>query len=87
MFFVVPVTFSDMFILNINVFFGIYSFDLIRILLNKLCKYMLFHYFLFLFISLVWVVFILKKNCIAFLVNLLTKSVFVYFKNLRFRSF
>ena len=61
MFFVVPVTFSDMFILNINVFFGIYSFDLIRILLNKLCKYMLFHYFLFLFISLVWVVFVLKK--------------------------
>ena len=52
MFFVVPVTFSDMFILNINVFFGIYSFDLIRILLNKLCKYILFHYFLFLFISL-----------------------------------
>ena len=42
-FFVVPVTFSDMFILYINVFFGIYSFDLIRILLNKLCKYMLFH--------------------------------------------
>ena len=54
MFFVVPVTFSNMFILNINVFFfGIYSIDLIRILLNKLCKYMLFHYFLFLFISLV----------------------------------
>ena len=54
MFFVVPVTFSDMFILNINVFYGIYSFDLIRVLLNKLCKYMLFHYFfLFLFISLV----------------------------------
>ena len=53
MFFVVPVTFSNMFNLNINVFFGIYSFDLIRILLNKLCKYMLFHYFLFLFISLV----------------------------------
>ena len=52
MFFVVPVTFSDMFILNINVL-GIYLFDLIRILLNKLCKYMLFHYFLFLFISLV----------------------------------
>ena len=51
MFFVVPVTFSDMFILKINVFFGIYSFDLIRILLNKLCKYMLFHYFLFLFKS------------------------------------
>ena len=48
MFFVVPVTFSDMFILNINVFFGIYSFDLIGILLIKLCKYMLFHYFLFL---------------------------------------
>ena len=48
MFFVVPVTFSDMFILNINgVFFGIYSFDLIRMLLNKLCKYMLFHYFCF----------------------------------------
>ena len=87
MFFVVPVTFSDMFILNINVFFGIYSFDLIRIFLNKLCKYMLFHYFLFLFISLVRVVFVLKKNCIAFLVYLLTKSVFVYFKNLRFCSF
>ena len=31
MFFVVPVTFSDMFILNINVCFGIYSIDLIRI--------------------------------------------------------
>ena len=41
MFFVVPVTFSDVFILNINAFLGIYSFDLIRILLNKLCKYML----------------------------------------------
>ena len=67
MFFVVPVTFSDMFILNINVFFGIYSFDLIRILLNKLCKYMLFHYFLFLFISLVWVVFVLKKTVLRFL--------------------
>ena len=54
MFFVVPVTFSDMFILNVNVVvFCIYAFDLIRILLNKLCKYMLFHYFLFLFISLV----------------------------------
>ena len=54
MFFVVPVTFSDMFILIIIVFLGgIYSFDLIRILLNKLCKYMLFHYILFLFISLV----------------------------------
>ena len=52
MFFVVPVTFSDMFILNINVFFGIYSFDLIRILLNKLCKYMLFHFFfVFIYIS------------------------------------
>ena len=67
MFFVVPVTFSDMFILNINVFYGIYSFDLIRILLNKLCKYMLFHYFLFLFISLVWVVFVLKKTVLRFL--------------------
>ena len=87
MFFVVPVTFSDMFILNINVFFGIYLFDLIRILLNKLCKYMLFHYFLFLFISLVLVVFVLKKNCTGFLVNLLTKSEFVYFKNLRYCSF
>ena len=43
MFFVVPVTFSDMFILHINDFLGIYSFDLIGILLNKLCKYMLFH--------------------------------------------
>ena len=53
MFFVVPVTFSDMLILNINDFLGIYSFDLIRILLNKLCKYMFFHYFWFLFISLV----------------------------------
>ena len=53
MFFVVPVTFSNIFILNINVFLGIYSFDLIRILLNKLRKYMLFHYFMFLFISLV----------------------------------
>ena len=67
MFFVVPVTFSDMFILNINVFFGIYSFDLIRILLNKLRKYMLFHYFLFLFISLVWVVFVLEKTVLRFL--------------------
>ena len=64
MFFVVPVTFSDMFILNINVFFGIYSFDLISILLNKLCKYMLFQYFLFLFIFLVWVVFVLKKKTV-----------------------
>ena len=43
MFFVVPVTFSDMFILYINDFFGIHSSDLIRILLNKLGKYMLFH--------------------------------------------
>ena len=67
MFFVVPVTFSDMFILNIDVFFVIYSFDLIRILLNKWCKYMLFHYFLFLFISLVWVVFVLKKTVLRFL--------------------
>ena len=75
-----------MFILNINGFFGIYSFDLIRILLNKLCKYMLFHYFLFLFISLVSSI-CSEKNCIAFLVNLLIKSVFVYFKNLRFCSF
>ena len=87
MFFVVPVTFSDMFILNINVFFGIYSFDLIRILLNKLCKYMFFHYFLF-FIYISGVSSICSdKNCIAFLVYLLTKSVFVYFKNLRFCSF
>ena len=67
MFFVVPVTFSDMFILNINVCFRIYSIDLIRILLNKLSKYMLFHYFLFLFISLVWVVFVLKKTVLRFL--------------------
>ena len=67
MFFVVPVTFSDMFILNIYVLFGIYSFDLIRILLNKLCKYMLFHYFWVLFISLVWVVFVLKKTVLHFL--------------------
>ena len=28
-----------------------------------------------------------EKNCIAFLVNLLTKSVFVYFKYLRFAAF
>ena len=75
MFFVVPVTFSDMFILN--VFYGIYSFDLIRILLNKLCKYMLFHYF-FVFIYISGVSSICsEKNCIAFLVYLLTKSVFV----------
>ena len=47
--------------------FGIYSFDLIRILLNKLRKYMLFHYFLFLFISLVRVVFVLKKTVLRFL--------------------
>ena len=88
MFFVVPVTFSDMFILNINVLFGIYSFDLIRILLNKLCKYMLFHYFfVFIYISGVSSLCSEKKNCIAFLVYLLTKSVFVYFKNLRFCSF
>ena len=51
MFFVVPVTFSNLFILNINVFLAFIR--LIRILLNKLCKYMLFYYFLFLFISLV----------------------------------
>ena len=86
MFFVVPATFSDMFILNINVFWGINSFDLIRILLNKLCKYMLFHYFFFIYISGVSSI-CSEKNCIAFLVNLLTKSVFVYFKNLRFCSF
>ena len=86
MFFVVPVTFSDMFILNINVFFGIYSFDLISILLNKLCKYMLFHFFVCIYISGVSSI-CSEKNCIAFLVNLLTKSVFVYFKNLRFCSF
>ena len=60
MFFVVPVTFSDMFILNINVFF-IYISGV-----SSICS---------------------EKNCIAFLVNLLTKSVFVYFKNLRFCSF
>ena len=53
MFFVVPVTFSDMFILYINVFFCIYSFDFIRIVLNKFLEYMLFHNFLFLFMSLV----------------------------------
>ena len=76
-----------MFILNINVFFGIYLFDLIRILLNKLCKYMLFcHFFVFIYISGVRSI-CSEKNCIAFLVNLLTKSVFVYFKNLRFCSF
>ena len=64
MFFVVPVTFSDMFILNINVFYGIYSFDLIRILL-------------FIYISGVSSICSEKKNCIAFLLYLLTKSVFV----------
>ena len=53
MFFVVPVTFSDMFILNINVFLAFIRLTSFRILLDKLCKYMLFHYFLFLFISLV----------------------------------
>ena len=70
MFFVVPVTFSDMFILNINVFFGIYSFDLIWILLNKLCKYMLFHYFfVFIYISCVSNrnLFVLKKTVLRFL--------------------
>ena len=51
MFFVVPVTFSNMFILNINVFFGIYSFDLIRILFNKLCKYVISLFFVFIYIS------------------------------------
>ena len=87
MFFVVPVTFSNMFILNINVFFGIYSFDLIRILLNKLCKYNVISlFFVFIYISGVSSI-CSEKNCIAFLVYLLTKSVFVYFKNLRFCSF
>ena len=51
MFFVVPVTFSDMFILNINVFFGIYSFDSIRILLNKLCIHVISLFFVFIYIS------------------------------------
>ena len=87
MFFVVPATFSDMFILNINVFFGIYSFDLIRILLNKLCKYMLFSlFFVFIYISGVSSI-CSEKKLYAFLVYLLTKFVFVYFKNLRFCSF
>ena len=87
MFFVVPVTFSDMFILNINGVFCIYSFDLIRILLNKLCKYMFFSlFFVFIYISGVSSI-CFEKNCIAFLVNLLTKPVFVYFKTLRFCSF
>ena len=87
MFFVVSVTFSDMFILNINVFFDIYSFDLIRILLNKLCKiHVISLFFVFIYISGVSSI-CSEKNCIAFLVNLLTKSVFVYFKNLRFCSF
>ena len=68
-------------------FFGMYSFDLIRILLNKLCKYMLFHYF-FVFIYISGVSSICsEKKLFAFLVNLLTKSLFVYFKNLRFCSF
>ena len=44
MFFVVPVTFSNMFILHINVFFGIYSFDLIRILLKAKKKNMCVYY-------------------------------------------
>ena len=62
-------------------FFGIYSFDLIRILLNKLCKYMLFHYFfVFIYISDVSSICFDKKKCIAFLVNLLTKAVFVFFQ-------
>ena len=68
-------------------FFGIYSFDLNRILLNKLCKYMLFHYFfVFIYISGVSSI-CTEKKCIAFLVYLLTKSADVYFKNLRFCSF
>ena len=87
MFSVVSVTFSDMFILNTNVFFGIYSFELIRSLLNKLCKYMFFSlFFVFIYISGVSSI-CSEKNCIAFLVNLLTKSVFVYYKNLRICSF
>ena len=61
-------------------FFCIYSFDLIWIWLTKLCKYMLFHYF-FVFIYIAGVSSICsEKNCIAFLVNLLTKSVFVFFQ-------
>ena len=67
MFFVVPVTFSDMFILNINVFFGFYSYDLIRILLNKLCKYMLFHYFFFIYIFGVSSICSEKKTVLHFL--------------------
>ena len=57
-------------------------FDLIRILLNKLCKYMLFHFF-FVFIYISGVSSICsekKKNCIAFLVNLLAKSVCLFQK-------
>ena len=57
-----------MFILNINVYFGIYSFDLIRILLNKLRKYMLFHYFLFfIYISGVSSICSEKKTVLRFL--------------------
>ena len=46
-----------------------------------------FTIFVFIYISCVSSICSEKKNCIAFLVNLLTKSVFVYFKNLRFCSF
>ena len=49
-------------------FFGIYSFDLIRILLNKLCKYMLFHYFfVFIYISGVSSISSEKKTVLRFL--------------------
>ena len=58
-------------------FFGIYSFDLI------ICYFTIF---VFIYISGVSSI-CSEKNRIAFLVNLLTKSVFVYFKNLRFCSF
>ena len=52
------------------------------------CVNTCFFYYFFVFIYISGVSSICsEKNCIAFLVNLLTKSVFVYFENLRFCSF
>ena len=86
MFFVVPVTFSDMFILNINVFLAFIRLTLLGFcLINcvNTCYFTIFCSYLYLWCECESS----YKNCIAFLVYLLTKSVFVYFKNLRFYSF
>ena len=85
MFFVVPVTFSDMFILNINVFLAFIRLTYLGFCLINCVNTCYFTIF-FIYISGVSSI-CSEKNCIAFLVNLLTKSVFVYFKNLRFCSF